>query len=334
MTGCRSVLWCDENLGTRRAGLGKWPHVHRDGLALHRDERAGVQHLGAVVGQLRRLAHVQLRDHARVGHHARVGGEQTRHVLPQSHPAGIQRAAKQRGGQIRAAAAQGNERRRLPVLLVPSTQKTRHHRHHAARHERPQPIAHGRIGAREVGRGAAKRTVGVNHFQRIHDLCLHTLGAQHRTEDLRAQALATRHHQIAGARGQLAQGNQAAGQHLELGHRLVDHLGQLGLGPLAENQLAQDHAVLLAHGFQRERGLLAIARPRMVGHRQQQVGHACRCRAHHGEPRATRLRNAGRMLVGRAVRKRRAAKLVNLGGPRFSFHGEVAFYYRVGRRPW
>ena len=54
--------------------------------ARERDERPRVQHLGAVIGQLGRLAQVELRDDARVGHHARIGGEQPGHVLPQRHP--------------------------------------------------------------------------------------------------------------------------------------------------------------------------------------------------------------------------------------------------------
>ena len=57
---------------------------------------ARVQRLGAVIGELRGLAHVELRDEARVGHGARIRGEQAGHVLPQRDLARPQRAAEQR----------------------------------------------------------------------------------------------------------------------------------------------------------------------------------------------------------------------------------------------
>ena len=91
-------------------GVGERAHEHRDRAPRHRDQRARVQHLGAVVRELRRLAQVQLRDDAGVGHDARVGGEQARDVLPQRHLARRQRAPEQRRRQVGAAASQRRHR--------------------------------------------------------------------------------------------------------------------------------------------------------------------------------------------------------------------------------
>ena len=68
-----------------RVRVGERPHEHRQRPARDRDQRARMQHLGAVVRELRRLAQVKLRDDARVGHHARIGGQQAGDILPQRH---------------------------------------------------------------------------------------------------------------------------------------------------------------------------------------------------------------------------------------------------------
>ena len=99
-------------------GVGERADEHRDRAAGHRDERPRVQHLGAEVGQLGRLADVQLRDHARVGHDARIGGEQARDVLPERDLLGRQRASEQRGGQIGAAPPERRHAGRAPIVRV------------------------------------------------------------------------------------------------------------------------------------------------------------------------------------------------------------------------
>ena len=93
------------DLGAARGGVGERAHVQRDLASGERDQRARVQHLGPVVRQLRGLARVQGRDHARVGDDPGIGREQAGHVLPQRDSARTERAGEQGGGEIGAAAA-------------------------------------------------------------------------------------------------------------------------------------------------------------------------------------------------------------------------------------
>ena len=82
------------------------PHAHRDARAGNRNQRARMQHLGAVVRHFGGLAMMQLRDHARIGHQPRIRGHDAGHVFPQHHLRRAQRSRQQRRGEIGAAAAQ------------------------------------------------------------------------------------------------------------------------------------------------------------------------------------------------------------------------------------
>ena len=77
-----------------RVGLDERAHVQRDPAAVEGDEGARVQDLGAEVGHLGRLAVVELRHEARVGHRLRIGGEDAGHVLPQHHALGPEDAGR------------------------------------------------------------------------------------------------------------------------------------------------------------------------------------------------------------------------------------------------
>ena len=105
-TGFRPAPTRSETSVPGEVGVGERPHEDRDPAPGDGDERARVQHLGAVVRQLRRLARVELGNDPRVGHHAGVGGEQAGHVLPERDPLGAEPPGEQRGGEIGAAATQ------------------------------------------------------------------------------------------------------------------------------------------------------------------------------------------------------------------------------------
>ena len=114
-----------------------------------------MEHLGAVVRHLGRLAVMQLRDEPCVGHQARIGREDARDVLPQHDAPGAERAREQRRRQVRPAAA---ERRHAAVRCLPDEAGDDGDR--AGRHERADaPPGEPRRG-REVGRGAAVMAVG------------------------------------------------------------------------------------------------------------------------------------------------------------------------------
>ena len=101
------------DFGARRFGIEERSDVQHDPRAGDRDERARVQHLGAVVRDFRRLAMVQLRDEPRVGHQPRIGGQDAGHVLPQ-HDA---RARPARGA---SSVAVRSEPPRPSVVTLPS----------------------------------------------------------------------------------------------------------------------------------------------------------------------------------------------------------------------
>ena len=97
------------DLGAGPLRVQERAHVEGDAAPVEGDEGARVQDLGAEVGDLRRLAVVHLREEARVGHRAGVGGEDPGHVLPEHDARGAERAGEQRRGEVGAAAAEGRD---------------------------------------------------------------------------------------------------------------------------------------------------------------------------------------------------------------------------------
>ena len=95
------------DFGAAHVGVDERAHLDRDRRAGQRNQRAGMQDLGAKVRHLGGFAPVELGNHPRVRHHARIRGEDAGHVFPQHHAARPQAAADERCGQIRSAAAHG-----------------------------------------------------------------------------------------------------------------------------------------------------------------------------------------------------------------------------------
>ena len=198
----------------RRSGSRERAHEHGQRPARDRDQRARVQHLGAVVGQLRRLAQVQLRDDARVGDHARIGGQQARDVFPQRHLARAQRPPQQRRGQVGAAASQRRHRALLQRaaprrLRSGAADEPGNDRNLAGRDQRLQPLARRQVGQRQVGRRAAERAFGEHDLGRVDVDGRRSRRGQRRREHLRRQPLAAADDEVARARGQLLERGQA-----------------------------------------------------------------------------------------------------------------------------
>ena len=89
---------------------------------------------------------MQLRDDARVRHDARVGGEHTRHVLPERDLPRAQRAGEQRGREVRAATPQ---RDRLSVRS--GAEEAGNDGDDAAGEQRAEHAARAALGASEIG---------------------------------------------------------------------------------------------------------------------------------------------------------------------------------------
>jgi hypothetical protein len=276
-----------------------------------------VKHLGPVVGQLRRLAHVELGDHPRVRHHPRIGGQEARDVLPERHPRGPQRPPEQGGRQVGPAPAQGGHRRRMRGVLAQAAQEPRHHRDDLLRQQRAEPAARLAVGPVQIGRRPAERAGGHHHLQCVDVLRREARGAQDGGEQPGREPLAARDHQVAGARGQLAQHHQPAGQGLELGHRALDLL--LDLGPGLEGGGRGHELVAQGPDGGLHLGRLAVAGP--LGHLQQEVGPPGGGRAADHQRSGTALHDVGRVQERRSVPERGPTELVDLGGARLAWHG-------------
>jgi hypothetical protein len=170
-----------------------------------------MEHFGAVVGELRGFPRVQLGNHPRVRHDARIGGQEAGHVLPQGDPTRAQRPGQQRRREIGAAATQRRE-----VALERGAQEAGHDRYDAARQQRRQHPSRRSIGARVVRRGMAEVPVGAHDLGGIHVLRPYPGGAERRGHEPRAEPLAARDDEIAGPRRELAEESETPDQRLQL----------------------------------------------------------------------------------------------------------------------
>ena len=117
--------------------------VRRD----RREDRARVQHLGAEVGQLRRLRERQPLDHRRMVHDARIRGQHAVDVGPD-----LDLAAGDRGSGRRGQAVQGGTHQRARIVRAAATERRgragggaadepAQHRHEAGHHVRQRARA-------------------------------------------------------------------------------------------------------------------------------------------------------------------------------------------------
>ena len=253
---------------------------------------------------------MQLRHHAGVGHDPRVRREQARHVLPQGHVPGAERAAEQRGREVRAAPAQ---RRHLAVRG--GGEESGHHRDGAAGEQGPEHLAGRPVGAGEVGRGVAEGPVRLHDFQRVHEL--HRSRArlpQRRREQSGAEPLSARDEIVGGPRRELAHDHEAGRDLLELGERLVDESQQLVAAGAGREQRLRGRDVAGPHGGRPCPHEFRVALHGAGGDLEQGVGHP-RQRRHHDDERGVALTayDVHGARHGGPVGQRRAAELVDLG---------------------
>ncbi len=97
-TGYFGSVLARRDLGARPLRIQERADVEQDAAPVEGDEGARVQDLRPEVGHLGGLAVVELRDEARVGDARGIGGEDSRHVLPEHD------AARRRGQRARSVA--------------------------------------------------------------------------------------------------------------------------------------------------------------------------------------------------------------------------------------
>ncbi len=269
-----------------------------------------MQHLGAVIRQLRRFANVDLRHHARVRHDSGVRGEQTRDVFPQRYLAGSQDARQEGRGQVGPAAPQSRD-----LAVGRGAEKARHDGDCTGRQHRLERAARAPHGAAQVRGGVAERAVGLDHVRRVHVGGGTAARFERGGEQLGRESFAPRHEVIDRAGCDLAQHPEPTRELLELDERRVDagdqlvepgatrHQGARGLGvPGAKRRGAAAHL----------RGVAARCAGRAI---EQGIGHAAHRRYDHdlwgravGDHDLHGVRDAG------GVRERRAAELVDVWG--------------------
>ena len=251
--------------------------------ARDRDQRARVQHLGAVVGELRRLAQVELRDDARVGHHPRIRGQQAGDVLPQRH-----RRARPAPG--RAASPSDRSRRarawppRAPSVTPPLSSSMR------ALPMKPGTtgtlpaaisgcscLRAAAIGRVEVGRRAAERSLGEHDLRsRRRTPPPIPTAASAAAKICGRQPLAAADHEVARPRGQLLDRGEARQQRGELVHGALDLGGEPRPHPSRRSRRGESCGSGRAARRRRGRSRRLLARDGARREPEQDVGDARR----------------------------------------------------------
>ena len=184
-----------------------------------------MEHLGAVVRHLGRLAVMHLWDEPCVGHQARIGREDARDVLPQHDAPGAERTREQCRRQVRPTAA---ERRHAAVRRLPD--EAGGHGGRAGRNEwGDAPPGEPRRG-REVGRGTAVMVIGDDDFGGID---IGGTPAPRGSAPRRRSAptsLAARDEQVARARGEVPEHADRDAELAVLARRVLDRRQQPSSG--------------------------------------------------------------------------------------------------------
>ncbi len=180
-------------------------------------DRARVEHLGAEVGELGRLAERQVRDDARVAHHAGIGGEHAVDVGPDLDLGHAEARADDGRGVVRAAAP---ERRRHAVARgadVPADD-----RHEPGREVRRHLPLQGVAGLGGQWRGSRVLVVGDDRLARVDPRRIDAGGLKRARHDAAAEQLARRRDAVAGARRGLAQDRERRQHRAQLVDLLLD----------------------------------------------------------------------------------------------------------------
>jgi hypothetical protein len=295
------------DLGARALRVHERAHVERDPRAVERDERARVQHLGTEVGHLGSLAVVELGQQARVGHGARIGGQDAGDVLPQHDARGAERAGEQCRGEIGAAAAE-----RRDGAVGPRADEARHDGRDSTAKQRQQQRPRLAPRGGEVGRCAAVAAVRRHELRRV-DAHRAPAGGVERRGDYGARGpLAPRHQRVARPRRQVRERRHGVGDLLVLAGLCVGRSHELDARRPARHERRRQLAMASAErgGDGRRRGRIARhGAPRAV---EQRVGDAGERRHHDHERPAVGLDQRDGVTDGGRVGDRRSAELPHL----------------------
>ena len=205
-----------------------------------RDERARMQHLGAVVRDLRGLAMMELRDQASVGDKTRIGRQNAWHVLPEHGGRGAEGTREKRRRQVRAATSEG--RHAAVRRLSDEAGNDRRLASGEERLERPSCAA---CRALEVRGGAAVMAVGFDDIAGVDERRLATGFGHGRGEDRGRHALAARDEHVARARFEMTEHANRDRQFLVFTRGRIDERQELPAARGVRDQIVRNGTVTL-----------------------------------------------------------------------------------------
>jgi len=185
--------------------------AQRDAHLCRRHDSFGVQHLGAKVGEFRRLAEGYFWQRLRLWHDTRIGGHDAINVRPDLDLIRLERRAQDSGGVIAAAATQRGDH-----ALLSCAHKAGHHRNAPALEHWRQSRLHLRSRLIQQRRRLAKVIVRHDQRGRLDRLGFEAGGGERARQHRDREALAERGDQIQTARRQLAQDGHAATPALQI----------------------------------------------------------------------------------------------------------------------
>src|SRR5579884_1539296 len=185
-------------------------HIHRDVLLNGGEQRGGMQHLGAEVGELGSLFEADDLDAARVRAEAWVGGHHAVHVGPDFDALGVQRGAHNGRGKIRSAPAHGGR-----DAIACRANESAHHGYQIFRQQRFHFCLQARIRDVEHGDGASVSRVGDDALARVHQIGINAARGERLRDNLAGEALTEGEHVVGGTGSQLAYRGDSAQQFIE-----------------------------------------------------------------------------------------------------------------------
>lgn len=159
----RGTLSPGADFGSGRRRITEGTYAQGRARSRQRQQGAWVQYLRTVISELGCLCGMHEPKQACIGHHPRIGGEQTRHVLPERHLWRCHRATERCRREIGPAPAKRGE----PATGC-AAEESRYHRRHTAREQWLERGPRRALGGLHARCSAAVGAIGDDHSARVH----------------------------------------------------------------------------------------------------------------------------------------------------------------------
>ncbi len=250
------------NHGAFVGGVPRIEHEDGDGLLHGGQDGGGVQNLGAEVGEFGGFLEADGFDAQGLGHDARVGGHNAVDVGPDFDGAGVQASSDEGGGVVAAAAPEGGGD---AGFVGPD--EAAEHGSLAGFDEGQHVDEHGGLDGGFEGRGLAVVGVGDDAGAGIDVGALEAGFEEGGGDHAGGHAFAEADDEVVGARGEFADGGDAAQQVVERVELLVERRGE-GKDALARDELGGGVEVAFAELDGDGDGAGAVVFPRLLRRRR------------------------------------------------------------------